>query len=338
MAAAAPTPPSTNTPLLLEILSQLKDVKSDIASIRTYIHNESKIQEKTTTYQIRDILNKRYGHATHTSVGTLRDVYLPDSNQTFTDIDGCLLTQSRVGPVIIKNNNGRNINVTSNDERTYFIEAKHGLTKSIIDGKLLQFCKLLDLFQKLHNGTLRAPSTPVTRFDEMVHNHGLVSYPKRIIFIFASDSIDAEHEAYIHSINAGTLTEELYNSVLVSLFKNHKTYDEILEDRDIGRLIKAELRDALTFDALRAALTLAAVPTTRRQGALEKQKQALLEKYAERISALLVPYSAMTACFSMLKGHLATYSHGKLGGAAADEFDDMVGGGRRPKPATTLTL
>jgi hypothetical protein len=270
-------------------------------------------------------------------VGTLRDVYLPDSNQTFTDIDGCLLVQS-----LFRNNiSGRYTNVVTHDERTYFIEAKHGLTKSIIDKKLFQFCKLLDLFQKLHNGTLRARSTPVTRFDEMVHNHGLLSYPKQIIFIFASDSIDAEHEAYIQAINAGTLTEELYNNVLVSLFKNHKTYDEILEDRDIGSLIKAELRDVLTFDALRAALTLAAVPTTRRQGALEKQKQALLEKYAERISALLVPYSAMTACFSVLKGHLATYSHGKLRGAVTNEFDDLLppymGGGRRPKPATTLT-
>jgi hypothetical protein len=292
------------------LTSRVDTLTSSVDNIKLYIHNESIIQEKRNVHAIRDYIHDSGTY--NIEISPIRNFYLHTSNNIFNNFDGCLLVRSPVSTTRVRNLSDVNHNI--NLDCTYIIETKHCFTKHLIDYKLDQFCTIIDTFQKLHNGTIRVPNTPRTNFDHIVHNYDLRNFPKNILFVFASDDIDTRDVEYILSINSGSLTEDVYNEYLVYTFKNHKTYKEILDDNEIGGIVKRQLREINTIDdiILICSRENTGGSLSRQEQALDAQKQLFINKYGESIIDMLVPFTSMNTCYNLLKDHLRVFTHGKM--------------------------
>lgn len=305
---------SPNTPILNKILDELKSMNTRLTKLEDhvsilsnrvygYIQKESDIQEKQSTELIRRNLALKY-HIKNISLHSLRNFYIRGSDKVYTDLDGCIIkriTETWMNP----------IKKAAENSRAYIIEAKHGLTKQLVDGKLLQFCKILESFEYIRAHKEEITDTKASQFDNMVISYDLFNFPENILFIFASDDITDDVYNYIVSINEGELVRENYDKYIVKSFKEDDIIRQILDNKTIPIMIKNKIKFASTPSDISSLFTLATLPTSARPVdiALEKYKQ-LLQPYAETAHKLLSSYTLNADCYAMLKGKLGIYRTG----------------------------
>lgn len=322
---------SPNTQILNKILDELKSINTRLTKLEDnvskidervskldeyvsifsnrvygYIKKESDIQEKQTTEIIRRTLTQKY-HPKYISINQLRDFYVHDSNNRFTDLDGCII--KRITDTW--NTNTNSTKRAAAHSRVYIIEAKHGLTKRMVDEKLMQFCKMLETFEYIHIHKSEITDTKTSQFDNMVISYDLFNFPENILFIFASDDITDDVYNYIVSINEGALLKDKYDEYIVKSFKEDDIIREILNNSIIPIMIKNKLKFASSTSDISSLFTPTSLPASASPVAvaLEKYKQ-LLQPYAETARQLLSSYTSNAECYAMLKGKLGIYRAG----------------------------
>ena len=289
---------SPNAPILQKILEKLTNLEK---SFQAYVKNESDIQEKNATHNIRHILEQQY-HLSNVSIVPIANFYTPESNDIFTDIDGCIMVTSS-SPIHVKNIKGNPKILIVN--QVYIIETKHGLTKSIIDKKLKQFCKIYELLGKIRTNKVPIRDPPVSNFDNMVLSCNLKSFPEEIFFVFGSDDINEDEYIFLSKISDGTLDEPWYNEYVLRTFKSHKIYKDIVGDITVGGLVKQELVKAPSIDDIKQLFAVVSLPRNapKIKVSLEYQKQTI-QPYKNTILSILTPYSIMESCYSSMKGRI----------------------------------
>jgi len=331
---------SPNTPILLKILDRLDKLETSVdilnksvntlnksfhildesfhtldesfhtldESFHAYTKRESDIQEYHTTRSVKRLLQEQFPFA-KIHISPLKNFYIPTSIEIYTDIDGCIILESP--PVLVKNTKGASKELIQ--KQVYIIEAKHGLTKTMIDKKLKQFCTMYDILKGIQTGLVLIPDPPVTRFDNMVISYNLHEFPEDVHFVFASDDITEEDYLFLSSIANGTLTESLYNSYLMKYLKSHKIITDILDDIDVNKLIKNIVKNATSINEIYSLFVKTELPrnASKFSKAVESQKDSVA-KYKDSILNLLIPFSNMNPCYESLKGRLKVYSSYEL--------------------------
>jgi hypothetical protein len=322
---------SPNAPILNKILDELKSINTRLTKLEDhvskidervskldeyvsifsnrvygYIQKESDIQEKQSTELIRRNLALKY-NIKNISLHSLRNFYIHGSDKIYTDLDGCII--KRITETW--NTNTNHIKRAAENSRAYIIEAKHGLTKQLVDGKLLQFCKILETFEYIRTHKEEITDTKASQFDNMVISYDLFNFPENILFIFASDDITDDLYNYIVSINEGELLQEKYDDYIIKSFKEDDIIREILDNKTIPIMIKNKIKFTSTPSDISSLFTPASLPTSARpvDVALEKYKQ-LLQPYTETAHNLLSSYTSNATCYAMLKGKLGIYRTG----------------------------
>jgi hypothetical protein len=292
--------------------SRMSTLEGKVTSLDTrftaYVRNESLAQEGRATQTILNSLQSEFPH-TEIKRFPLRNFFIPSSEDIYTDFDGCLTVRSYLPiPIHIKNSTGTSREIKGLD-RAYIIEAKHGLTKKLVDEKLVQFCKILETVRAIHAKTITRQST---HFANMVSSYDMDTFPDDIHLIFTSDYIADEVVEYIEMIGSGALDEHAYNAVLYKNFKEHDLYKDILDDMSVSGFVKHELKTAKTVDdILRLCEHAATPPVNRKSVVLETHKTTLLP-YVARIRALFVPYAKVRACHGFLLGRLGVMLYDEL--------------------------
>lgn len=309
---------SPNTPILHKILERLDKIdnrldklevrvgtlEKTVNNIQSYIKNESDIQENRLTLHMKELLHGIYNTANIQS-SLLKEFYTPSSNKILTDLDGCLIVKSHSGPVRVRNSRtGMNRNIMF--DRVYIIEAKHGLTKSLIDKKLEQFCIILDTFQKIHTGVYTPKNIPDTKFDNMVLSYDLQDFPEDIYFMFASDDLSEDLRNFLILVNNGDVTESKYNEYQMKNLKSHLIISDILNDTSVGGIMKSQLNDAKTIEDIYALFTTPkkSSNSTNKYLTIVEEHRHTIMPYKSRLLSLLVPYSSVSSCYSTLKGKI----------------------------------
>jgi hypothetical protein len=267
------------------------------------LKKESDMQENQTTEIIRQNLTQKY-HYNNISIHPLRDFYVHGSDKLFTDIDGCII--KRITDTWATNTNREKR--AAENSRAYIIEAKHGLTKQMIDNKLMQFCKILETFEYIRTHRSEITDTKTSQFDNMVLSYDLFNFPENILFIFASDDITDDVYNYIVSINEGKIIQDRYDEYIVKSFKEDEIIREILNNNTIPLMIKNKIKFAKSPSEISSLFTPITLSSSASPVdiALEKYK-INLQPYAEKALALLVSYASVADCYAMLKGLLGIY-------------------------------
>ena len=320
------TTPSPNAPILQQILqkvntidNRLFNVESNVSTIisnlttldkkfNTYVKNESDIQEDLITRNIQSLFSETRGITAVYHRLPLKVFYIPTMNTPFTDFDGCIIQE--FNPISIKNKNGKK---DLEERKAYIIEAKHGLTKTIIDYKLKQFCTILDIFEGIHNHSIPIRNVDESPFDNMVHSYNLVIFPETIYFIFGSDDIPKEQEELLNRINLGTIDEDWYNEYIIKNLKSHNIVSQILDNRHVSINIKEAFKHANTLNDIRNLFIQNTLSenATNRQRLLEREKLSI-KQYTSGVLNLLESFEDVSACYKKLKGRLGLYQFNEL--------------------------
>jgi hypothetical protein len=312
---------SSNAPTLAKILDAIAGLNTRMTSIESkvdilgenvtklmkYNDNESKIQEATLTSQVKKALEEDiYIYPTYTiKIVQYGNFFTHKSNNAVTDIDGCLLVTDMTrgaftGPL-------RN----ALTDTLYFIEAKHGFTASLIDKKLRQFCTILSTLNDVRNKKLVPNSPPKTKFDKMVTDLKLESFPADIRFVFASDYIDPDIAEFISGINHGEIDEKTYNTYLMRQLYSHKLIGDILKDDAVSPQMKSIFRDGKApIEYIYDLFNVNNVSVSNRPGSAYEKGKASIMSYKDRILPMLPPYRSVKGYHDRLRGKLSLFYNG----------------------------
>ena len=249
------------------------------AKLSQYIDKNSKIQENISTELIYTILRKYIYRPVKISLGVFYDI---DGN-ILTDFDGCMLLYE---PYFRKQNNQFRNNSTQihpdfKQNEIVVIEAKRNTTKKKVDTKLLQLTKItsylnsLDTLQNSH-----------FKFNEMVKEYKIDTWPKRINLIFATDDITQDIKSYIQMIHDG-ITKEQYDQYAFRTLRSDLVYQDFITNKKINSTIKHKVRQSKTLDELYAILI-----------------QDSVRQYSEHMLGLIPPYSVLKPYFDLFREHI----------------------------------
>jgi hypothetical protein len=263
------------------------------SQFKGYIKRESDIQEATITEYVYQTLVKNF----KTSIvikHPLRYFYLPSSDDTYTDIDGCLV-QTMNGPAY-KNNNGTM--KAHGFQHAILLEAKHSLTKSLVNYKIQQFCTIKRTLREIKDNTI-PEEVQVSSFKYMILENSLKSFPDVVYFFFASDDISMDVKKYIYKISTMTLTKEEYDKVVLDDIKELFNKILLFLQKDVkDQLFRLEFSvDILTkfFRNLDIAVY-----------------QEYQQKMVYMLLKSLMPFHVFQSCTSELKGMLGVIQFGKI--------------------------
>lgn len=287
---------------------KITSLESGVASLTSYKNNETRAQEIIFTNRLKEALEEdEYMYPTYTiRVLPFGNFYTPASNSPLTDIDGCLF---------IKGNQCDTNNVLKHlmNDAVYFIESKHGFTKTLVDYKLKQFCTILTILNDIRTKKLVPNTPPKTHFDTMVTNYNLTRFPADIRFVFASDYIDPDLTEFILAINSGSINEEVYNTYLMRQFYSHPFINDVLNDNNVKSMCKSIFREGVAPITDIYNLFVVKDPSAiknKADAAYEKAKQSIMP-YKERILNLLPPFNTVKQYYQMLRGRLSVFYDGE---------------------------
>ena len=187
---------SANAPILQKILDRLDSIDSrltkvetrltvvehEVVKLRSYVQNESYIQERKFTSFLKKYLLQQFKLGV-AQVIPFGQFFVPYDNNPLTDIDGCVILH--VPPMNFKRN-GKNVTVDAS--RTFFIEAKHAITKTILDKKLRQFVKIMESIGIVQDNAY-VPRKKESEFDKMIRTHEVNKFPRNIVFLLSTDKL-----------------------------------------------------------------------------------------------------------------------------------------------------
>ncbi len=263
------------------------------SQFKGYIKRESDIQESTVTEYMRQTLLNNF-KTSKIQKHSLRFFFLPSSDDYFTDIDGCLI-QTMEGRTYT-NTNGK---IRSNGlNHAILLEAKHSLTKSLVNYKIQQFCTIKQTIEDIKNNTI--PEDIQSRsFKNMIITQSLKYFPDTMYFFFASDDLSAEVKEYIYKISTMTLTKEEYDSVILDDTNDLVNKILLFLKKDIkDRLFKLDKSVDNYFTFFRELNTL------------------LYPKYQQKMISTLVksltPFDIAKTCFEQIKNTIGVVQFGKI--------------------------
>ncbi len=253
---------------------------------KSYVKRESDIQEATVTEYVYQTLKRNFKFSTITK-HSLHYFFLPNSPDQFTDIDGCLIYTPHTPYV-----NGN----ISTESHAILIEAKHALTKALVNYKIFQFCKIKSVLQDIKKNTV-SEKDPSPAFQNMVLTHNLQSFPDNINFFFASDDLSYEVKEYIYKISTLTLTEEEYDAIVFDSTK--RDYNRILEvlDYKTRKELSNLKQSSEIYSAFFKSLNISKY---------DEDEQKVLHSYMN----LLTPFSIAKKCFEQLENTLGIVQFG----------------------------
>ncbi len=277
-----------------ELKSDVKELKADVYTLKTVtnriqnnIKNESDIQEHLCTNQLKSYLMDRFKGDIITTV-LFGNFYTPDSNQELTDIDGCVIQKTL--PMTVKKNGA---NVVVDKSCVYFIEAKHSITKPILEKKLNQFVVILQTMQDIHSHKNYSKSS--TAFRNMVELHHLQDYPEDVCFLLSSDKMSPDAIKLVTCITTGILTEDVYNDLLFEYIYNHPYVKDIIADKNPSQQVKEAISKVKSVNDIQALVL-----------------EPFMKNYKMRFEGLMMPYSNYTSLVSLLQGKLGFISKSEI--------------------------
>lgn len=277
--------------------AKLTDVSNKVDTLESqfkgYVKHEADIQESTVTEYMRQTL-LNYFKTSKVQKHSLQYFFLPSSDDQFTDIDGCLI-QTMDGHTYT-NINGK---LRSNEiNHAIIIEAKHSLTKSLVNYKIQQFCTIKQTIEDIK--TNKIPEEIQSRsFKSMIAMRSLKYFPDTMYFFFATDDLSAEVKEYIYKISTMTLTKEEYDSVIFEDTKDQYNKILLFLNKDVkDNLFKLDKTVDNYFKFFRELDT------------------SLYPKYQQKmISTLvkaLIPFDITQVCFKQVKNTLGVVQFGKI--------------------------
>jgi hypothetical protein len=323
---------STNAPVLQLILAKLANIeqdisgmkqdisgmkqdisgmKQDISGLRTavtelqnYNQNAARIQEREFTNQLKSYLLEKYpGAAIRTRIFGI--FYKKHSNDPLTDIDGCVLLWE---PPFVMKQNGKNVQI--NASCMYIIEAKHAITKALLDKKINQFVYIMNAITYIKSAKYKPGRS---KFDEMVDVQKIKELPESICFLMSTEKITPDALQILLQIATGSLTRESYNELLFEYAYNHKLMKDILDDESVDRYVK----DSIT--GMKSLQDMYRIVQPEAPGVSEKKSQQLLYKkkstilpYTAKLLQLLTPYDEYVGAVGHLKGNLGFISKNEI--------------------------
>jgi hypothetical protein len=216
-----------------------------------YTKRESDIQEDSSTLFILRELS-RYLKQYTCYKSSLKNIYMPNTNDDFTDFDGCIILSKynfEQDPNNLFNVNTRKQNRTEAKQKlnltnypnkenniAIVVECKHGLTKMDINTKLVQLYTFMHTVENYKNEKIK---TQGTNFKKMVEEHDLKNFPNSLYLVFSANDISPLCETYINSINNG-LTMKIYDDVVLPEIRR-LCKEIILKDKNIPNSFKGKL-------------------------------------------------------------------------------------------------
>ena len=313
---------SANAPILQLILEKLttiekdvaelkKDVaelKKDVAQLKTsvsvlqqYNQNSAKIQEQEFTNQLKTHLIEKHKDAIIQTV-VFGNFYKVNSNDPLTDLDGCILANV---PLHTFKKNGKNIRI----DRScfYILEAKHAITKALLDKKIKQFVHIINAIQYVKSAGYNPAKK--TMFDKMVDLHKLKQLPENICFLMSTEKIAPDALQILIRITTGSLTEEIYNDLLFENVYNHDLIKDIINDESVDAYVKESLQKIKSITDVYAIVNPIAPNKSEKksQHDLYKKKETILP-YRHRILNLMTPYEEYVRIIDILIGKLGFIS------------------------------
>jgi hypothetical protein len=238
---------SVNTPILQQILSELREIRNDVSVLRKDVDgvkrdvdslrfdfNEFKVntqyfrknliltQEKTDAEFFRQYLDNTNPSLVVESY-SFGEFYSPNGN-IITDIDGCVTLHTipqLPNTTKYKINNSKQIAKELIRNEIFFLESKNLLDKNKLDEKIIQFYKIYTILTNLNriNTSSSAPS-----FKSMITSYPLSRKPTRIYFMMCANDMSVIMRMFITEINNGTLDEEKYMELSFRMFFEHPNY------------------------------------------------------------------------------------------------------------------
>jgi hypothetical protein len=270
-----------------ELKSDVKELKIVTNHIQSNIKNESDIQEYLCTNQLKSYLMDRFKGDIITTV-LFGNFYTPYSPQELTDIDGCVIQKTL--PMTVKKNG---TSIIIDKSCVYFIEAKHSITKPILEKKLNQFVVILQTMQDIHS--LKNYSKASTAFRNMVELHSLQDYPEDVCFLLSSDKMSPDAIKLVTCITTGTLTEDVYNDLLFEYIYNHPFVKDVISDKKPSQQVKEAIQKVKSIKDIQALVL-----------------EPFMKNYKMRFEVMLIPYSNYTNAVSLLQGKLGFISKSEI--------------------------
>jgi uncharacterized protein YoxC len=274
--------------------TDVHNLKQVVNRIQSNIKNESDIQEYMYSNQLKSYLMDRFKGDIITTV-LFGNFYIPNATQELTDIDGCVIQKTL--PMTVKRNG---LNVVVDKSCVYFIEAKHSMTKPILEKKLNQFVVILQTMNGIYSRKNYSKSS--TSFRNMIVLHSLEDYPQEIHFLLSSDKMSPDVIKLVTCITSGSLTEDVYNDLLFEYIYNHPYVKDIINDKKPSQQVKEAIGKIKSLNDIQTLIS-----------------EPFMKNYKLRFEELLVPYDNYK--------NVATHLQGKLGFISKSEIqlpEDIV--------------
>lgn len=287
---------------LTKVESRLIKVEDTVVKLQEYVHNESYIQERKFTTSLQKYISLRFKGA-FIKVVNFGKFFLPYDNNPLTDIDGCVLAQ--IEPMKFKKD-GKNITIDMS--RTYFIEAKHAVTKTILDKKLKQFVKIIHTIRDVQDGRY-IPRRKQFLFDQMIRTHSVDAFPRNIVFLMSTEKMAPDALDMIVAITSGTFSEKQYNDLLFRYISTHPLMNDINEDSSVHEYVKIMLAKASSIADIQTLLHPTSMPSAKKSQPQLHDKTMTLQPYKENILSLMIPFDSYMEIVNELKGKIGFISH-----------------------------
>jgi hypothetical protein len=319
--------PSESEPTLQTVLTEIQALRKDTDRISRdleimsrkwydYTHLEAVFQEQRAVQQLIRLygLNHMPNHVKQLHI---TDVYLPNSKQPLTDLDGLLLLTN----FPIAEMPAFPLEPTDTREVNYlFVETKHSLDKFKIDKKMVQFdmiCRMLDQIPRSNTNQFRSTTAPykamVQQWSEeanlpiemlgLAQQDALRVTPRPHYFLlFATDDMPPHLAEYLTMINQG-MTEEEYDRMMLERVgvELKKTLEQLSHTLPF-KSATAPLARTLLFGPNRTIATIRA--------GFHQLKDDIMLNATER--SLLTPFSELEPRFERLRGAIGFLQFGRV--------------------------
>jgi hypothetical protein len=270
-----------------ELKSDVQNLKIVVNRIQSNVKNESDIQEYMYTNQLKSYLTDRFKGDIITTV-LFGNFYIANSNQELTDIDGCVIQKTI--PMTVKRNGA---NVVIDKSCVYYIEAKHSITKPILEKKLNQFVVILQTMNGIHSHANYSKSS--TSFRNMIAMHSLEDYPEDICFLLSSDKMSPDVIKLVTCITTGSLTEDVYNDLLFEYIYNHAFVKDIITDKRASQQVKEAIGKIKSLNDIQLLIL-----------------EPFMKNYKLRFQEFLIPYDNYINAVTHLQGKLGFISKSEI--------------------------